>query len=114
LEARTDPTAAATRLLREHELPPNERPSTDLSVGNRQRLNLAITMLGEPNVVLLDEPTASLDPRQRRRLWESTARLRESGGAVVLATQNVEDLERIGDRVAVLLDGELVFRGSLA
>jgi len=113
LEGERDPTAAAQRLLREHELPPDERPSTDLSVGNRQRLNLAITMLGEPNVLLLDEPTASLDPRQRRRLWESAARLRESGGAVVLATQNVEDLDRIADRVAVLLDGQLVFEGSL-
>jgi ABC-type multidrug transport system ATPase subunit len=113
LEGERDPLGVAEQLLREYELPADARPSTELSVGNRQRLNLAITMLGGPDVVLLDEPTASLDPRQRRRLWESAARLRESGGAVVLATQNVEDLERIADRVAVLLDGRLVFEGSL-
>jgi ABC-type multidrug transport system ATPase subunit len=113
LEGEREPAAAAERLLAEYELPPDDRPSADLSVGNRQRLNLAIAMLGSPNVVLLDEPTASLDPRQRKRLWASAARLRESGGAVVLATQNVEDLERVADRVAVLLDGALVFEGSL-
>jgi ABC-2 type transport system ATP-binding protein len=114
LEGDPDAVSTAARLVHEYELPPDDRPSSDLSVGNRQRLNLALSMLGNPNVVLLDEPTASLDPRQRRRLWESAARLRESGGAVVLATQNLEDLERVADRIAVLLDGALVFDGTLA
>jgi ABC-2 type transport system ATP-binding protein len=104
--------AAAERLLRDFELPPDDRPSSSLSVGNRQRLNLAIAMLGSPDVLLLDEPTAALDPRQRRRLWETAARTKEAGGAVVLVTQNVEDLHRVADRVAVLLDGAIVFDGS--
>jgi ABC-2 type transport system ATP-binding protein len=112
LEGEADADGAAERLLGVYELPPDDRPSSALSVGNRQRLNLAITMLGEPRVLLLDEPTASLDPRQRRRLWDSAARLREEGGAVVLATQNVEDLEHVADRVAVLLDGRLLFDGG--
>ena len=112
LEGENDAAAAAQRLLSAYELPSDNRPSSTLSVGNRQRLNLAITMLGAPHVLLLDEPTASLDPRQRRRLWDSAAGLREEGGAVVLATQNVEDLEHLADRVAVLLDGQLVFDGA--
>jgi ABC-2 type transport system ATP-binding protein len=65
-------------------------------------------------VLLLDEPTAALDPRQRRRLWAAAGRLRDEGGAVVLVTQNVEDLERVADRVAVLLEGRLVFDGPVA
>jgi len=114
LEHVEDARVAAKRLLAEFELPADERPAAALSVGNRQRLDLAIAVLGRPNVLLLDEPTAALDPRQRRRLWDAAARLRDEGGAVVLVTQNVEDLERIADRVAVLLEGELIFDGPLA
>jgi ABC-2 type transport system ATP-binding protein len=112
LEGEPDACAAAERLLGEFELPADARASTTLSVGNRQRLNLALAMLGSPDVLLLDEPTAALDPRQRRRLWATAARTKESRGAVVLVTQNVEDLHRVADRVAVLLDGAIVFDGS--
>ena len=114
LERAEDARATAKRLLAEFELPTDERPAAALSVGNRQRLDLAIAVLARPSVLLLDEPTAALDPRQRRRLWDAAARLRDEGGAVVLVTQNVEDLERIADRVAVLLEGELIFDGPLA
>jgi ABC-2 type transport system ATP-binding protein len=114
LEGEPDAAAAAERLLSDFELPRDERPASALSVGNRQRLDLAIAVLGSPSVLLLDEPTAALDPRQRRRLWDAAARLRDEGGAVVLVTQNVEDLERIADRVAVLREGRLVFDGPLA
>jgi ABC-2 type transport system ATP-binding protein len=113
LEDERDPAAVARGLLARFELPDDDRPSASLSVGNRQRLDLALAVLGDPNVLLLDEPTAALDPRQRRRLWETAAAVKEGGGAVVLVTQNVEDLERVADRVAVLLDGELVFHGTL-
>ena len=113
LEGEPDPDAAVERLLGQFELP-TDRPSANLSVGNRQRLNLAIALLGEPRVLLLDEPTASLDPQQRARLWERIAALAESGGATVLATQNVEDLERTSDRVVELVEGHVAFTGAVA
>jgi ABC-2 type transport system ATP-binding protein len=111
LEGEADPRAAAERLLDAFELPGEAAPSANLSVGNRQRLNLAISLLGSPDVLLLDEPTAALDPEQRRRLWERAAALRAAGGAIVFATQNLDELERMADRVAALRDGRLVFAG---
>jgi ABC-type multidrug transport system ATPase subunit len=106
-----DAPAAAGRLLAAFELPDDGRPSGDLSVGSRQRLNVAIGLLGEPDVLLLDEPTASLDPGQRRRLWATAEALSGAGGGLVFATQNLEELER-ADRVLVLRDGRLVFAGD--
>jgi ABC-type multidrug transport system ATPase subunit len=113
LEREDDPRAAAARLLERLELPHDSQPSAALSVGNRQRLNLALSLLGSPDVLLLDEPTAALDPRQRRRLWETAAELRGSGGTVVFATQNLEDVERLADRVVLIVEGAVVFDGSV-
>ncbi len=110
LEGAGDPDALLARL----ELPVDDRPAAALSVGNRQRLDLAISLLPDPEVLLLDEPTAALDPRQRRRLWETARGVRDAGGAVVLVTQNVEDLEHVADRVVALLDGAIVFDGPVA
>jgi ABC-type multidrug transport system ATPase subunit len=112
LEGERDAHVTAERLLAEFELPGEPAPSANLSVGNRQRLNLAISLLGSPDVLLLDEPTAALDPAQRARLWERTAALRAAGGAIVFATQNLEEVERVADRVAALRDGRLVFTGT--
>ena len=105
LEGVADPHAAAARLLERFSLPA-DKPSGDLSVGNRQRLNVALSLLGEPRVLLLDEPTASLDPGQRRRVWEVVDGLRAAGGAVCFATQNVEELGH-ADRVVALLGGRV-------
>jgi ABC-2 type transport system ATP-binding protein len=113
LEGEPDPEEAAARLLRDFDLPGKTSPSSNLSVGNRQRLNLAIAFLGRPEVLLLDEPTAALDPEQRRRLWGRTSALREGGGAFVFATQNLDEIERHAERVAALRDGRLVFAGAV-
>jgi ABC-2 type transport system ATP-binding protein len=85
-----------------------------VAVGNRQRLNVALALLGDPRVLLLDEPTAALDPGQRRRLWHTVAAVKAAGGAVCFATQNVDELEHVADRVVALQDGRVVFSGSVA
>jgi ABC-2 type transport system ATP-binding protein len=111
LFARLEGVAAdeAGRLLLDFELPDDGRPSADLSVGNRQRLNLALALIGRPEALLLDEPTAALDPAQRRRLWERVDLLRQEGGAICFATQNLEELQLHADRAGLLVDGELSF-----
>jgi ABC-2 type transport system ATP-binding protein len=106
LEGVRDARAAAAELLERFALPPAPRPSGELSVGNRQRLNVAIALLGEPRVLLLDEPTAALDPGQRRRVWEVADALRAGGGAVCFATQNLEEIEH-ANRTIVLQDGQV-------
>jgi ABC-2 type transport system ATP-binding protein len=113
LEEVDNPTETADRFVRFLELPDDGRLTAHLSAGNQQRLNLALALLSQPEVLLLDEPTASLDPRQRRRLWDAASQVRDRDGAVVFATQNLEEVERFATRVIVLLDGAVVFEGSL-
>jgi len=84
-----------------------DTPASTHSVGMRQRLNLALAFLGEPAVLLLDEPTASLDAEQRTLLWERVADLRSAGGAACFATQSGEEVERAG-RTIELREGRLV------
>jgi ABC-2 type transport system ATP-binding protein len=83
-----------------------------LSGGNRQRVNIAVGLLADPPVLLLDEPSSSLDPRQRERLWEFVGGLAARGRAVVFSTHNVGEAERYADRVLVLADGEVLFTGT--
>jgi ABC-type multidrug transport system ATPase subunit len=86
---------------------PADRISGDLSVGNRQRLNVALSLLDEPDVLLLDEPTASLDPEQRQHVWELVTSVCERGGAVCFATHDLAELEH-ASRVLTLREGHLV------
>ncbi|HVM56209.1 MAG TPA: ABC transporter ATP-binding protein [Gaiellaceae bacterium] len=111
LEGMSDPAGTATRLIERFALPPEARPSGELSVGNRQRLNVTLSLLGDPRVLLLDEPTASLDPGQRRRVWDVVDALRDDGGAVCFATQNIDEVGERADRVVVLQNGRVVFAG---
>ena len=90
-------------------------PVGTLSGGNQQRVNIAVGLLGDPRLLLLDEPSSSLDPRQRERLWEFVATLaREDSTTVVYTTHNVAEAERHADRLLVLADGELLFTGTPA
>ena len=82
--------------------------------GNRQRVNIAVGLLADPPVLLLDEPSASLDPRQRERLWEYVGGLAERGRSIVFTTHDVGEAERYADRVLVLADGEVLFTGTPA
>jgi ABC-2 type transport system ATP-binding protein len=108
-----DPSAAADAMLDEFELPPDGRPSAHLSVGNQQRLNLAIAFLGAPSILLLDEPTASLDPAQARALWERIRRAQTGGAGAVVATHYLDETLE-ADRVLELQDGRIVFAGTPA
>ncbi len=85
-----------------------------LSGGNRQRVNIAVGLLAEPEVLLLDEPSTALDPRQRELLWDFISGLASAGTTVVFSTHNVGEAERYADRVLVLADGELLFDGTPA
>jgi ABC-type multidrug transport system ATPase subunit len=98
--------ARADELARDFDLPDGVRAS-ELSVGNRQRLDVALALLASPQVLLLDEPTASLDPAQRDRVWTIARRLAEDGGAVLVATHHWEELEGRADRMLELVEGRL-------
>ncbi len=113
LEKLPDPDAAVDEMLDQTGL--RERSDEEvgkLSGGNQQRVNIAIGLLCEPSVLLLDEPSASLDPRQRERLWEFIGGLAGRGTAVVFSSHNVSEAERYATRVLVLVDGELLFTGT--
>jgi ABC-2 type transport system ATP-binding protein len=115
LEKLPDPEAAVERMLAQTGLEDRaDDEVSQLSEGNRQRVNIAIGLLCEPSVLLLDEPSASLDPRQRERLWEFIGGLAGRGTTVVFSTHNVAEVERYADRILVLVDGELLFTGTPA
>jgi len=83
-----------------------------LSGGNQQRINIAIGLLSRPSVLLLDEPSVGLDPRQRARLWEFVSGLAVRGTTVIFSTHDIQEAERYGRRMLVLADGEALFDGS--
>lgn len=85
-----------------------------LSGGNQQRVNIAIGLLARPAVLLLDEPSTGLDPRQRERLWEFVLALAGGGTTVIYTTHHLVEAERYGNRLLVLADGEAIFDGTAA
>ena len=113
LEKVSDPDATVARMLEQTGL--EERADDELgrlSGGNRQRVNIAVGLLADPPVLLLDEPSGALDPRQRDRLWGFINALTARGTAVIFATHDIAEAERHANRVLVLADGELLFDGT--
>ena len=115
LERVDDPQAAVEAMLDQTGL--RERADEQLgrlSGGNRQRVNIAVGLLADPAVALLDEPSASLDPRQRERLWRFIVARARAGTSIIFSTHDIAEAERYADRVLVLADGELLYGGSLS
>jgi ABC-2 type transport system ATP-binding protein len=113
LEGVADPEAALEEMLEQTGLAERRDDQVaTLSGGNQQRINIAIGLLARPAVMLLDEPSSGLDPRQRERLWEFVQDLAGGGTTVVFSTHYIQEAERYGDRLLVLADGEGVFDGT--
>ena len=83
-----------------------------LSGGERRRLDVALALIGDPELVFLDEPTTGFDPAARRAAWELVLGLRELGKTIVLTTHYMEEAERLADRIAVISHGEIVATGT--
>ena len=112
LEGHEDPHASVEEMLELAGL--GERRGevvARLSGGNQQRINIAIGLLSRPSVLLLDEPSVGLDPRQRARLWEFVSALAGRGTTVIFSTHDIQEAERYGQRLLVLADGESLFDG---
>jgi ABC-2 type transport system ATP-binding protein len=115
LERAADPDALAADLIGRADLDEYAgRAASALSTGTLQRLNLAIALAGRPSALLLDEPTATLSPDQRLRLWDWLDELRGGGMALMFSTQSVDEAARRGDRLLVLGGGRLLFAGTAA
>jgi ABC-2 type transport system ATP-binding protein len=84
------------------------KPFKQLSGGQQQRLSLYIAVVHEPTLLLLDEPTAGLDPQSRRQLWTRIEHLRQNGGSIVLTTHSMEEAQAVCDRVAIIDHGTLL------
>ncbi|WP_028654063.1 ABC transporter ATP-binding protein [Nocardioides sp. J54] len=110
LHANPLPTDVLVERLALHEC--GRTPYRRLSGGQQQRLGLALALIGRPELVFVDEPTAGLDPQIRRGVWELLEELRADGVTVVLTTHYLEEAERLADKVHILDQGRLVASGS--
>ncbi|MFC0029643.1 ATP-binding cassette domain-containing protein [Micromonospora chaiyaphumensis] len=89
-----------------------QKPASTYSGGMRRKLDLAMTLVGKPRIIFLDEPTTGLDPRSRRTMWEIIRELVADGVTIFLTTQYLEEADQLADRVAVLDQGRLVAQGT--
>jgi ABC-2 type transport system ATP-binding protein len=79
-----------------------------------RRLDIAMSLIGNPKVVFLDEPTTGLDPSARREVWDAVTQLRDSGTTVLLTTQYLDEAEKLADRISILNEGTILVEGKLA
>lgn len=115
LEGMPDVGGVATRMMDRIELSHRaEDRAENLSGGMRQRLSIGMGMISDPAVLLLDEPSAALDPLQRERLWELLGSLARAGIAIVFSTHSAGEVEGHADRVLVLDAGRLLYDGAPA
>ncbi|WP_422773013.1 ATP-binding cassette domain-containing protein [Plantactinospora sp. WMMC1484] len=89
-----------------------DKPASTYSGGMRRKLDLAMTLVGDPRIIFLDEPTTGLDPRSRRTMWSIIRDLVADGVTIFLTTQYLEEADQLADRIAVLDQGRLVAQGS--
>jgi ABC-2 type transport system ATP-binding protein len=91
-----------------------DQGTTQLSGGQRRRLDVALALIGDPDLIFLDEPTTGFDPAARRASWEVISGLRALGTTILLTTHYMEEAERLADRIAVMRDGVIVATGTPA
>ncbi|MGN7760561.1 ATP-binding cassette domain-containing protein [Paenibacillus sp. 22594] len=89
------------------------RPLKNFSGGMRRRLDLAASLIAQPPLIFLDEPTTGLDPRTRNQMWDTIRRLIQSGSTVLLTTQYLEEADQLADRIAVIDHGRVVAEGTV-
>jgi len=90
------------------------RKVSTYSGGMRRRLDIAMSLIGNPQVVFLDEPTTGLDPQARIEVWQAVKQLAEHGTTVLLTTQYLDEAEQLADRIAILHEGRIIVNGTLA
>jgi ABC-2 type transport system ATP-binding protein len=110
-----DPGGKADDLLRRFSLSEaGTRRAATYSGGMRRRLDIAMSLIGNPPVIFLDEPTAGLDPQARIEVWQAVRDLAAGGTTVLLTTQYLEEAEQLADRIAILHQGRIIIDGTLA
>ncbi len=90
------------------------RKVSTYSGGMRRRLDIAMSLIGNPKVIFLDEPTSGLDPQARIEVWQAVKELAEHGTTVLLTTQYLDEAEQLADRIAILHEGRIIVNGTLA
>ncbi|SDJ81531.1 ABC-2 type transport system ATP-binding protein [Nonomuraea maritima] len=90
------------------------RRAATYSGGMRRRLDIAMSLIGDPPVIFLDEPTTGLDPQARIEVWQAVRELADRGTTVLLTTQYLDEAEQLADRIAILHEGRIVVNGTLA
>ncbi|MEV4372868.1 ATP-binding cassette domain-containing protein [Nonomuraea sp. NPDC049637] len=90
------------------------RKAATYSGGMRRRLDIAMSLIGDPPVIFLDEPTTGLDPQARIEVWQAVKELAAQGTTVLLTTQYLDEAEQLADRIAILHEGRIIVNGTLA
>jgi ABC-2 type transport system ATP-binding protein len=110
---RAEASAKVQGLLEQFELvDAADKPASTYSGGMRRRLDLAMTLMGDPQIIFLDEPTTGLDPRSRRTMWQIVRELVSRGVTILLTTQYLEEADRLAGRIALLDEGKIIASGT--